>query len=98
MTNTELQELTGYKLASKQSSWLRARGYYVETNARGIPRVTYTQVEEMRRNNTSFNAALISVSPRHYGVTQNTLFPARFTVEPNLNGLRQKINKTSPHG
>lgn len=87
LTDTELQELTGYKLASKQSSWLRARGYYVETNARGIPRVTYTQVEEMRRHNTPANAVIFNRLPdnRHKNLSTR--------AEPNFNGLRQKIKK-----
>lgn len=49
LTNDELQELTGYKRGSDQARWLRAQGYYVETNARGVPRITQKQVDEKRQ-------------------------------------------------
>lgn len=49
LTNDELYELTGYKRGAEQARWLRGQGYYVECNARGIPRITHVQVEEKRR-------------------------------------------------
>lgn len=45
----ELIELTGYRRGAEQSRWLKQQGYYVEVNARGIPRITHVQVEEKRR-------------------------------------------------
>ena len=49
LTNDELYDLTGYKRPSEQARWLRAHGYYVECNARGVPRITHNQVEDKRR-------------------------------------------------
>lgn len=46
----ELHELTGYKRGSDQARWLRSNGYYVECNARGIPRITHAQVEAKRHS------------------------------------------------
>lgn len=100
LTNTELEELTGYKLATKQTNWLQARGYYVETNARGIPRITYTQIEDMRRHNAPVNSLLLSVKPN----STNTIVQpdphrhASLAAEPNFNSLRQKITKVGTHG
>jgi hypothetical protein len=88
LTNSELQELTGYKLASKQSSWLKNRGYYVEINARGMPRITYTQVEERRRNAMIIN----NVVP--FTQTDKSFFAS----EPNFNNLKNMINKASNNG
>lgn len=45
----ELEEMTGYKRGADQARWFRERGYYVECNARGVPRITHTQVDEKRR-------------------------------------------------
>ncbi len=49
LTQAELEALTGYKLASKQAEWLCAHGYVVELNARGIPTITYAQIEDARK-------------------------------------------------
>lgn len=88
LTNLELLELTGYKLANKQAEWLANRGYYVETNARGVPRITYTQVEDKRRNSTLKNN-VIQFSP-----VENLSFQS----EPNFNNLRQEIHKVNING
>lgn len=88
LTKTELQELTGYKIATKQSAWLQARGYYTEINARGIPRITYTQVEDMRRSATKSNNV----------IPLNQSDNSTFVSEPNYNNLRIKIKKVSAHG
>ena len=84
LTNSELQELTGYKTASKQIFWLRNHGYFVETNARGIPRITYSQIEEMRRN---------AVSKTNIHSLNQAL-----NSEPNFESLRIKINKMQAYG
>lgn len=101
LTYIELQELTGYKLASKQTSWLQARGYYTEINARGIPKITYTQVEDMRRQKTLFqantgnsNGFLVNSA----SVITNTQIANGFALEPNLNQLRNKISKVVTNG
>lgn len=39
LTNDELYELTGYKRACDQITWLRARGWRFELNRIGRPRV-----------------------------------------------------------
>ncbi len=88
LTNNELQELTGYKLASKQSSWLSNKGYYVETNARGIPRITYIQIEERRRLLASTNNVIALNQPDK----------PTFETEPNFKSLRNKIKKVSANG
>lgn len=87
LTNQELYELTGYRLASKQSQWLRCHGYFVETNVRGIPRITYAQIEEMRRINTPAMTHPQHVTP---GNTNQHLSPM---TEPNFDGLRHLIQK-----
>lgn len=87
LTNAELQELTGYKIVSKQLHWLRCRGYYVESNARGVPRITYTQIEEMRRINAPAMSHIQHVTPNN----TNQHLPTK--SEPNINGLRQIIQK-----
>jgi Domain of unknown function (DUF4224) len=92
LSNIELQELTGYKSATKQTHWLECRGYYVESNARGIPRITYTQVEEMRRNNTPAISHLLKTLSNS-NINQNLS-----VTEPDFNGLRQKISKASING
>lgn len=53
LTDAELYEQTGYKRPSEQARWFRQQGYYVETNARGVPRITHMQINEKRRLNTS---------------------------------------------
>jgi Domain of unknown function (DUF4224) len=100
LSNSELRELTGYKLATKQTAWLQARGYYTEINARGIPRITYTQVEEMRRNNTPAN--LLFLNQQKPQVTNNLNHrnqPMQISAsEPNFINLQNKINKVSKNG
>lgn len=91
LSNTELQELTGYKLASKQSHWLKCHGYYLECNARGIPRVTYMQVEEMRRH-----FAPVNIQNQNLNNQIKNPDPSS-TSEPDFNRLRQKIKKEN-HG
>lgn len=99
LTNIELEELTGYKLANKQASWLKCRGYYVETNVRGVPRITYLQVEEMRRNNTLSNSIFPNSQHHSNSVTQSNLHQyTAHTIEPDFNGLRKKINKVDING
>lgn len=100
LTNNELQELTGYKLASKQSSWLSNKGYYVETNARGIPRITYSQVEEMRRNHTPANLLNFNRTPRRLTnqFNQELENQSIASLEPNLNNLQIRIQKASVNG
>jgi Domain of unknown function (DUF4224) len=97
LSTTELQELTGYKLASKQTRWFKCHGYYVESNASGIPRITYAQIEDMRRNNTPANAHSLNTSPSNKNHSnQNSSVSTK--TEPDLNGLRQKIYKVSING
>ena len=81
LTSLELHELTGYKLANKQVDWLANRGYYVETNARGIPRITYTQVEDKRRNSLSNNF-----------ISSNLFENITYQSEPNFTNFHKKIN------
>ena len=49
LTKADLEELTDYIQPAAQIRWLRRNGYYVEISRLGRPRVTWTQVEEMRR-------------------------------------------------
>ncbi len=99
LTSSELQELTGYKLPSKQSSWLSNRGYYVEINARGIPRITYSQVEEMRRNHTPENLLILNTPrPLNNQRNQELTMQSTASLEPNLNKLRLRIQKASING
>lgn len=104
LTNNELVELTGYKLPSKQVSWLQSHGYYVEINARGLPRITYLQIEEMRRVNTPINLTSRNKVPAvNHPITQGkNLNDQQFSAsEPNMNNLLNKIkvvNKVSTHG
>jgi len=87
LSNAELESLTGYKLASKQAHWLKCHGYYVESNARGIPRITYKQIEEMRRNFSPINIQNQNLNSQ---IKNPDLSSAS---EPNFNRLRQKIKK-----
>lgn len=100
LTNLELYELTGYKLATKQSSWLKNRGYYVEINARGVPRITYSQVEEMRRNHTPANLLNFNRTPRRLTNQRDQEFIMQSTApsEPNLTNLQLRIQKASVNG
>lgn len=91
LSNDELESLTGYKLASKQAYWLKCHGYYLECNSRGIPRVTYTQVEEMRRYFAPVNTQNQNLSNQ---IKNPDLSSAS---EPDFNRLRQKIRKEN-HG
>lgn len=92
LSNAELVDLTGYKLANKQVHWLKCHGYYVESNARGTPRITYAQIEEMRRNNMPANVLAFNRLPdnSHPNISIN--------AEPDFNGLRKKISKGSVSG
>ncbi len=49
LNKEELEDLTGYKRGADQARWLRSKGYYVEVNALGIPRITQNQIDEKRR-------------------------------------------------
>lgn len=105
LTNSELTELTGYKLPTKQVSWLINRGYYVETNSRGLPRITYSQVEEMRRVNTPMNIANHNnLQMLNHQAVQSTYLNNQqhaSASEPNINNLLNRINnlnKVSVHG
>jgi hypothetical protein len=100
LTSSELLELTGYKLASKQSSWLANHGYYVEINARGIPRITYSQVEEMRRNHIPANPLILNHTLRQLTnqLNQEPTMRSIASLEPNLNNLRLRIQKASANG
>jgi hypothetical protein len=62
LSSSELEELTGYKRGADQKRWLQSHGYYVECNARGVPRITHAQVEERRRQTPS--AAAIESRPK----------------------------------
>ena len=105
LTNSELTEMTGYKLPTKQVSWLLNRGYYVETNSRGMPRITYAQVEEMRRVNTPMNLTKhnnmqVLNHPKIQSLYLNNQQHA-LASEPNMNNLLNIINnlkKASVHG
>jgi Domain of unknown function (DUF4224) len=92
LSNIELQELTGYKLASKQIRWFKCHGYYVESNARGIPKITYTQVEEMRRHNTPAISHLLKT------LSNNNINQNLSLTEPDFNGLQKKISRASING
>ena len=102
LTNSELQEMTGYKLPTKQVGWLRHRGYFVETSSRGIPRITYTQVEDMRRFNTPMNLPILNKTLE----VNNQIFKGEYlnnhkqgaVLEPNIDNLLNKINKVSANG
>jgi Domain of unknown function (DUF4224) len=99
LTNSELQDLTGYKLATKQTAWLQARGYYTEINARGIPRITYTQVEEMRRNNTPTNILFLNhQKPQRTNNLKHQTPTMQTSSEPNFINLQNKINKRGTNG
>lgn len=95
LSTTEMQELTGYKSASKQTHWFKRHGYYVESNASGIPRITYTQIEDMRRNNTPTNSHILNTLP---SINSNQNLSTSAKSEPDFNGLRQKISKVSING
>ncbi len=87
LSSSELEELTGYKIASKQNHWLRCHGYYLECNARGIPRITHTQVEEMRRH-------FVPVNIQNQNLSNQIKNPKLSAVsEPDFSRLRQKIKK-----
>lgn len=88
LTDNELLDLTGYKTASKQVTWLQNHGYYVETNVRGIPKVTHTQIEDMRRTSMQTNNI----------IQFKQLKDSRSKSEPDFNCLRTKINKPSING
>lgn len=102
LTNSELQEMTGYKLPTKQVGWLRHRGYFVETSSRGIPRITYTQVEDMRRFNTPMNLPNLN---KTQAINNQTYQGANLNIqhqgsesEPNMNNLLNKINRVVANG
>lgn len=105
LTNSEMMELTGYKLPTKQVGWLLNRGYYVETNARGLPRITYSQIEEMRRANTPMNLKNHNnMQVLNHPKIQSVYFnhqESTSTSEPNMNNLLNRINslnKVSANG
>ena len=93
LSNEELESLTGYKLASKQVHWLKAKGYHVEVNARGLPRITHLQIEEVRR----YNSPALAHVHTQYMPTNNTNQHSSI-VEPDFIGLRLKIKKASIDG
>jgi hypothetical protein len=47
LTSTELQEITGYRLAKPQVAWLRMKGWRFEINAIGRPIVARRYAEKM---------------------------------------------------
>jgi hypothetical protein len=49
LNDTELEEMTGLKRGADQARWFQKRGYYVECNARGKPRITHQQVNQKRQ-------------------------------------------------
>jgi hypothetical protein len=51
LTDDELEEMTGLKRGADQARWYEKRGYYVECNARGKPRITWVQVDQKRQIN-----------------------------------------------
>ena len=100
-------ELTGFKLPSKQIGWLLNRGYFVETNARGLPRITYGQVEDMRRNNTPMRLPSlknIQITDRNINfrqldqMTSTNSQQQSITSEPNMSNLLLKINQAGKNG
>jgi hypothetical protein len=52
LTDAELEEMTGLKRGADQARWYEKRGYYVECNARGKPRITHVQVNQKRQINS----------------------------------------------
>jgi hypothetical protein len=44
LTHHEIQELTGYKIPSKQIKWLRDEGFIFKVAGDGRPRVLYSEV------------------------------------------------------
>lgn len=82
LSNEELHELTGYRLPNKQVTWLKSHGYFVETNVRGIPRITPMQIEDRRRNQMHANDIFSLNNFQHSN-----------NAEPNFNNLRNKIKK-----
>ena len=100
--NSELQEMTGYKLLTKQVGWLLNRGYFVETNARGIPRITYSQVDDMRRFNTPMHLHILNKTLE----VNDQIFKGEYlnnpkqgaVSEPNINNLLNKINRVVANG
>jgi len=47
LTEREIQELTGYKVGSKQSKWLRENGFRYVVGYDGKPRVSIKHFEEV---------------------------------------------------
>ena len=112
LTNIEMQELTGYLLPTKQVGWLLNHGYFVETNSRGMPRITYSQVEDMRRNNTPMHLTTLN-NTQNIDRTTNQMHTHQtkyfnnqqqmVASEPNMHNLMNKIknlnmNKVSSNG
>jgi hypothetical protein len=85
LTKDELIDLTGYRQPSGQCKWLRSHGYFVELNARGIPRITYEQVHESRRQKST--QGMKQDGENHF-----------FEREPNSEALRKKISTRNLNG
>lgn len=45
LTDTDLADLTGLKQPAAQARYLLGKGYRFDCNARGVPRVLWSQVE-----------------------------------------------------
>jgi triacylglycerol esterase/lipase EstA (alpha/beta hydrolase family) len=45
LTDADLFDLTGLKQPAAQERYLRGKGYLFDCNARGVPRVLWSQVE-----------------------------------------------------
>lgn len=61
LTNEELVDLTGYKVAKYQVKWLRERGWRFELNRLGQPRVDREYYRQRMGNQTT--AATLEVGP-----------------------------------
>lgn len=61
LTQDELQELTAFKIPSKQIQWLKAEGFLFRVAADGHPRVLRSAVEElMGAPETKKNARVVT--------------------------------------
>ena len=77
LNGAELFDLTGYKRGAEQARWLRANGYYVETNARGVPRITEQQINERRALSQMPNATAPTTGPDVLAFRQKITLNAR---------------------
>jgi len=77
LNGAELFDLTGYKRGAEQARWLRANGYYVETNARGVPRITEQQINERRALSQMPNTTAPATGPDVLAFRQKLTLSAR---------------------